>query len=439
VTDAPLEKLQNNGLWHRGNRKVLIIGTIVMLLIVCAGMGTGLGYTLGRKGDSAGIKHYSFGRRRSEADCCLGSSTTSNSPIDPVSTDSPSSPLDADGRSTPSGNGGVVNNNPQEDGRDDLSHPETETQTQTQTGMVIVIETVASGARTTTVVNTALVTATRGSATATTILTSAFRPAAQDAYLNDQLITTRVRTWFYTNKQEAEINQLCAQNNARITQIRVEDGSIPTFSVIMIENTGVYRSDWWWWYGPNSATQGTNRRLTSIDPYYDARGILQFAVVQVPNTGLQNKAWWWYYGVTAMDIARLLTQNNARLVALRGYLYLGNTVYVVIMAENSGVDLMRSEWMLSVTTDSIANQLGRGFRLISLSRNPVRDWDAVFVADSGIIWGWWYGMEYDSAVRTMADNGLRMVDVTPYFLNGRRVFAMVETLNNLYNTFTASN
>jgi hypothetical protein len=121
----------------------------------------------------------------------------------------------------------------------------------------------------------------------------------QDVFLNDQLTTTHVSSWFYTGQTESQVNQLCAQNNARITQIRVDNGTVPTFTVLMIENTGVYNSSWWWYFGPNSYDQDSaDRRIISVDPYYDASETLQFAVAQVPNNGAQDRAWWWYFGQT---------------------------------------------------------------------------------------------------------------------------------------------
>jgi hypothetical protein len=364
-----------------------------------------------------------------DSDSCKDSLPVANTTVQPTSTPSSNSPSGAKGSSTPEGSGGVVNNASQPNGGDDKGESDTQTSTAVVAGTGV-----ATGTKAATGNNAA--TGTKAATGTTTTIGSAYvptavsDPTAQDAYLNDQLITTHVKSWLYTGKKEAEVNQLCGQNNARITQIRVEDGTVPTFTVLMIENTGVYKSDWWWWFGPNSATQGTNRRLISIDPYYDASGALQFAVVQVPNTGLQNRGWWWYYGVTPSDIATLLKQNNARLVALRGYSYKGDALYVIIMAENVGQDVIESEWELGVTPDNIRSEMGRGFRLISLSLNPTNNWDAIFVTDTGNIWGWWYDLDYSSAGTTASENNLRMIDVSPYFLDGKRLFAMVETDNS---------
>ena len=213
-------------------------------------------------------------------------------------------------------------------------------------------------------------------------------------------------------------------------QIRVDDASVPTFTVLLIENTGIYSSSWWWYYGPNSATQGTGRRLISIDPYFDAQSNLQFAVVQVPNTGSQARGWWWYYGYNSSVVNGFLQQNNARLVSLRGYNDHGAKVFAVIMAENIGGDFIESQWYTGITIEEIGNAINGGLRPISLSPNPFGNWDVIFVTETGEAWGRWYGLDYQSIVSTAAQYNYRIVDVSPYILNGNRVFSVVETENS---------
>jgi hypothetical protein len=200
----------------------------------------------------------------------------------------------------------------------------------------------------------------------------------------------------------------------------------------MVENTGVYYSDWWWWYGPNSYNQGTDRRLISIDPYYDALGTLQFAVVQVPNNGTQNRSWWWYYGQSTSSITTLQAKYNARLLSLRGYKYNGDVVYVILMAENVDEDLIQSEWHTSITVDTINSKIASGLRLLSLAPDPSDNsrWDAIFVVETGSSWAWYYGLDSLSIGATISQNRMRLVDISPYVLDGQTVFAGVETDNS---------
>jgi hypothetical protein len=137
-------------------------------------------------------------------------------------------------------------------------------------------------------------------------------------YTNDQATTISVPRWFYWGQTEAQVNALCKQHNARLTQVRIDDPNVPTFTVTMVENTGAYASGWWWYYGydGNKIRQliGNDKRLISIDPYF-AGGGLKFAVVMVPNTGIQARGWWWYWGYDGNKVGQLFSQNNARPIA----------------------------------------------------------------------------------------------------------------------------
>ena len=199
----------------------------------------------------------------------------------------------------------------------------------------------------------------------------------------------------------------------------------------MIQNTGVYQSEWWWYYGPNSGTvNGSERRLASLDPYFDSQSNLQFAVVQVPNNGSQNRGWWWYFGETETSVNSLLQQNNARLVALRGYVDRGASVFAILMAENIGDDFIESQWYTGISISEIGDKINSGLRLISLSPSPKGNWDTIFVTETGEGWGWWYGLDLQSVDSTATQNNFRVIDISPYFQNGNKVFAVVETDNS---------
>jgi hypothetical protein len=133
--------------------------------------------------------------------------------------------------------------------------------------------------------------------------------------------------------------------------------SVPTFTVALVENTGDFASSWWWYVGIDATQVSTfltqhNGRLISIDPYQTPAG-LRFAVVMVPNPGVHNKAWWWYYGIDAAKVSSFLSQNNARLVALRPYLDGSKRLFAVVMISNTGADARRWEWCFGETIDLI--------------------------------------------------------------------------------------
>jgi hypothetical protein len=125
---------------------------------------------------------------------------------------------------------------------------------------------------------------------------------------DDRQLTTPTIWWTYSGVTAAQVSNLLSANKARLTDIGVDNASIPSFTVEMVRNSGSYTSGWWWYYGQTAAQVGSllsanNARLISAQAYNTASGV-RFAVVMVPNTGTNAKSWWWYYGVSATYIAQ---------------------------------------------------------------------------------------------------------------------------------------
>jgi hypothetical protein len=260
-------------------------------------------------------------------------------------------------------------------------------------------------------------------------------PAARatDAFptTNDQATNLGVARWFYWGQTADQVGALANQNNARLTDVRVEDPSVPTFAVTMVGNTGPYGSAWWWYFGVDANTVGNlltqnNARLTSIDPYWTSAG-LRFAVVMVPNTGAQNRAWWWYFGVDSGTVANLLNQNNARPVALRPYMDSGQRVFAVIMVSNTGVDSKAWEWWIQQSPDFIGGKTTSDqMRVIAVAPDPLGGWDAILVANEGEGWWWWFGQDPNTVLNNIGAHGTRLIDLSSYLDNGVRRYAAVE-------------
>ena len=114
-----------------------------------------------------------------------------------------------------------------------------------------------------------------GCLVAIALLMGFVQPAgATDAFpgTDDHSTTTATAWWWYFGKTAQQVGDLAAQHDARLTQVRVEDASIPTFAVTMVANTGDYASAWWWYYGQTADQVGAllnqhDARLISIDPY----------------------------------------------------------------------------------------------------------------------------------------------------------------------------
>lgn len=254
---------------------------------------------------------------------------------------------------------------------------------------------------------------------------------ATDAYpyTNDQATTISVPTWFYWGQTAEQVGALCQQNNARLTQVRVDDPSVPTFTVTMVQNTGAYNSGWWWYYGYDATTigqlLGNDKRLISIDPYF-VGGALKFAVVMVPNTGVQARGWWWYYGYDGTAIGNFFTQNNARPIALRAYNDGGQRHFAVIMIENTGIDFKGWEWWYGESLDYVNSRIAAGNRLISLQPDPFDGWNVLLVENQGEQWWWETGLTGAQVLNEMGAHGSRLIDVSNYQTNNQLQFAIVE-------------
>ena len=277
-----------------------------------------------------------------------------------------------------------------------------------------------------------------GCLVAVALLTGFVQPArATDAFpgTDDHSTTTATAWWWYYGKTAQQVGDLASQHNARLTQVRVEDPSVPTFAVTMVANAGDYASSWWWYYGQTADQVGVllnqhNARLISIDPYWTGDG-LRFAVVMVPNTGAQQRGWWWYYGKTTSQVSALLDQNHARLVALRPYMDGGQRVFAVIMVSNTGADYKPSQWWVGSSISDIAGHLtSDNMRVTALAPDPAGGWDAILVASEGEEWYWWYGLDPKTVGDNVASHGTRLIDLSSYVMNGIRKYAAVELGDN---------
>jgi hypothetical protein len=260
---------------------------------------------------------------------------------------------------------------------------------------------------------------------------------ATDAYptTNDQSTTIATGQWFFWGQTSAQIGAFCNKNNARITQIRIDDPSVPTFTVTMISNTGAYGSAWWWYYGVSVNDIGgylNNTRLISLDPYVTSAGV-RFAMVMVPNVGDQNRAWWWYVGIKVDDIESTLSEHNARLVSLRSYAYSGEQLFAIIMISNYGLDFKQWSWYTQISSDQILSNISTGYtgqRLTSFSPDPFGGWDVIFVESEGEQWWWDYDLDGTQVGQSINSHNSRLIDISTYAVNGNLKFAIVELDNS---------
>lgn len=228
--------------------------------------------------------------------------------------------------------------------------------------------------------------------------------SATDAFpaTDDHSTTIATPWWWYYNVTSAQVASLAGQNHARLTQIRVDDPSVPTFDVTMVASSGAYASGWWWYFGVTAAQAGSfltqnKARLISIDPYQAGAG-LRFAVVMVPNTGAQARAWWWYSGVSPGQVNSFLTQDNARLTALRPYMDNGQRVFAVLMVSDTGAGNKPWRWFAGASINDIATHItSENMRVVALAPDPAGGFDAIMAGSEGETWYWWYGIDAAAA------------------------------------------
>jgi hypothetical protein len=268
---------------------------------------------------------------------------------------------------------------------------------------------------------------------------------------NDQSTTINTAWWAYGGVTASQVGSLLTTNQARLTQIRVENPNTPTFDVTMVANSGPYASGWWWYYGQTATDLSNflnthNARFISLEPYVPSGATSPlFAFVAVPNTGAQGRAWWYYYGQSQASIGNTITTNNSRLVSLRPYQISGTTYYAVLEISNSGFDFADGGWWYSFnqSPSQIANQIQTdNARLITIAADPGGGFDTIYLGDEGERWSWYYGYGATALVNLMLGNGDRLIDITPYTSGGTTVYAGVglDDTNTLQSPInTASN
>lgn len=249
---------------------------------------------------------------------------------------------------------------------------------------------------------------------------------------DDRQLTTPAGWWTYTGVTAAQVNSYLSANGARLTEVQV-DSSTPTFTVVMVKNTGSYASGWWWYYGQteaqvNSLLSTNNARPISISAYSTSAGV-RYAVVMVPNSGSNAKASWWYHG-SASFIAGKIATNHARLINFSPYPGGG---YVGIMVDNTGTNAVSGWWWYyGISGSTLTSNLTTNHaRLIDASRNSNGTYNAVMYHSSSRAY-WYYGKTPGSAVNLANQLGERIIDATSYVVNGTKYYAvaMTENLNS---------
>ncbi|MBO0885554.1 MAG: hypothetical protein J2P17_35525, partial [Mycobacterium sp.] len=260
--------------------------------------------------------------------------------------------------------------------------------------------------------------------------------ADANALTDDKSVSVPTGWWVWTNATEQFLNSKVAQNNARITDIEVDDAATGRFTATMVANTGAYAvPGWWWYYGltydqVRQQINAHNGRLIDIETYV-VGGAVRYAIVLVSNTGGAARTWWWWTGVSSAFIADRLNEAPAkRIVDLESYVVGGTKYYSVIMIANSGADAKAWQWWLNQPAASIGQKVSAfGGRITDLERQSDGTYNFIMVRNSGTdakYWRYYYGLASAAqALNVALQFNSRIFDIETYVVGGVRRYDAV--------------
>jgi len=250
------------------------------------------------------------------------------------------------------------------------------------------------------------------------ILASASMARGED----DNENSTPTAWWIYTGQSFSDIGNTIKNENARITDIALNDSNASSFTVTYVQNTGSYAKEWWWYVGIDAPTLAknlstNNARLISMKAYDIGGGNIRFAVAMISNTGADAKAWWYYYGQSATEVGNLAKTNNARLTALQSYTSNGQTAYSCIMIANTGSDAKGWWWYFNASPQTIGSSINSNkARLLDLTSAGNGNFNAAMESCSSGCpsWWWYYGLDANGVLSEAQNNGARVVTADTY-------------------------
>ena len=265
-------------------------------------------------------------------------------------------------------------------------------------------------------------------------------PLAQQATASpgpgdDRQLQVPTGWWTYYGQSASSLNSKLSANKARLTDVQVQSVSgsgVPTFTAVMVRNSGSYATSWWWYFGLTSAQVNTklsdnNARPISVEGYSTPSG-LRFAVIMVDNSGTKFKPWSWWYGTSSFINSKVTSSN--RLMSLSRIQ--GTSSYVGVFTNNTGTNNTGWWYYYGVSTSQISTLLSNNHaRLVDLDHNDDSgSYNVVMYANPDTRWYWYYGQSLSTAVARANQQGERIINATPYFVGDVLQFAVVST-NNL--------
>ena len=229
--------------------------------------------------------------------------------------------------------------------------------------------------------------------------------------------------WF-SGQSESQIASLISANNYRIVDLKVENPGVTphTFTVAFVSNSGSFAKTWAWYYDVDPATvmslaTSNNLRPVVLQAYMLTPATLRMAVVFISNTGADSQGWWLYYNASIPAISSFVSSNNARLTQISRYVSGAQTLFAVVMVDNSGANARSWWWYVGVSPSQISSFLSSNqARLIDIDANAGAGLFDVIMEGCGSCPNWWWYVGYTASQISdlAAQNGARVLDASPY-------------------------
>jgi hypothetical protein len=239
--------------------------------------------------------------------------------------------------------------------------------------------------------------------------------------------------WSYYNVDPTFLSNKLTENNARLTDLRVNSADPLKFTATMVSASGPYGTGYWWYYDRTRAQVDTlladnHARPISLQKYFTGSA-WRYAVVMVPNSGADYRPWSIAEGTPSAISSAVTAFGDARLAALS--VNVGDATFnnytAIIVSNANGYAWW---WWPSLTADEVGQVLtSTGGRLVDLDPHGDGRFSVIAYGMPGQYW-WYHGQTVQQMMDQAAQHGARIIDVTPYNSGGSVRYAGI-MVNNL--------
>jgi hypothetical protein len=210
----------------------------------------------------------------------------------------------------------------------------------------------------------------------------------------DDRENTAPTPWFtYAAQTPADIANAVGQG-LRLTDLKIDDPLLHTYTVCYVPNAGAYQTPFWWLLAVDQPTlqgfaQANQAIITNLTAWQGPGGGTLFSATLEPN--FFRRTWWWFYDITAAQFYNDALALGARPTSISQYARNGGAAFAGVMVANVGSD-QRAWWMYH----GISRAQMDGFLL----QNSARLWSllpdgnglltCVMIANPGN--AWWYAI-----------------------------------------------